>query len=75
MVTNIALVKERWNDAIERQTTTKPQMVILAIKKTRLHAKGMFKSKCYAFPIYFFFATLLLQLMTTCYKSHKKGFV
>ena len=41
MVTNIALVKERWNDAIERQTATEPQMVILAIKKTRLHARDV----------------------------------
>ena len=43
MVTNIAVVENNdGNDAIEEQTTTEPQMVILAIKKTRLHAREMF---------------------------------
>ena len=36
-----SVIEERWNDAIERQTATEPQMVILAIKKTRLHARDV----------------------------------
>ena len=54
MVTNIAVVENNdGNDAIEEQTTTKPQMVILAIKKTRLHAREMFKSNVMHFPFIF----------------------
>ena len=54
MVTNIAVVENNdGNDAIERLTTTEPQMVILAIKKTRLHAREMFKSNVVHFPFIF----------------------
>ena len=71
MVTNIAVVENNdGNDAIEEQTTTEPQMVILAIKKTRLHAREMFKSNVMHFPFIFEQSSATASFMTTCYKSH-----
>ena len=50
--------RERWNDAIERQTTTKPQNGNFSYKENSFACIEIFKSNVMHFPFIFELATI-----------------